>query len=258
MVQDVAYENMKLPGFVVSVALKFISSQIEKKVQFDILKLKPIEFARECSVPCVFIIGAEDRLVYPKRVQQIFDAYLGKQKTLLTSSGDHSSEREENILQQCYSFLSKELKKNSAPPRPSMEPRRFFVDSVANDQLKVMARTFSERVEVNILNSEKKQKNRGNFAQSGKRFNFDVYLDETRNEENVLKDGQDFDEQALLDYRMQARKTKNPGSMKAGGLPEETFSIKQLEGLNDLGDITEAEFSENLKDLSMILKNNRF
>ena len=257
MVQDVAYENMNLPGFVVTLALKFLSSQIEKKVHFDILKLKPIEFARECSVPCVFIIGAEDKLVYPKRVRQIFDAYLGKQKTLLTSTGDHSSEREENILQQCQSFLIQEFKRNATAPRPSIEPRRFFVDAVGGDQLKVMARAFSERIEVNILNSERKQRDRSSFNNTGRRFNFDVYLDETRNEENVLREGQDFDEQMLLDYRMQSKK-KSSGSTKTGNLDDDTFSIRRFDGATDLGDITEAEFSENLKDLSMILRNNKF
>lgn len=57
MVQDVAYENLKLPGFLVNVALQFMSSQVKSRVHFNILNLKPTEFARECSVPCIFIVG---------------------------------------------------------------------------------------------------------------------------------------------------------------------------------------------------------
>jgi hypothetical protein len=258
MVQDIAYESLKLPGFVVSLALKFLSGQIEKKVHFDILKLKPMEFARECSVPCVFIIGAEDKLVYPKRVQQIFDSYLGKQKSLITSMGDHSAEREPHILQQCYSLITKELKKNMAAPRATMEPPPLFVDNVTDDQLKVFAQSFSDRIEVNILNSEKKQKNRTQSDQGARvKINFDVFLDETRNEENFFKDQDDFNEQELLDYRNQARKNKLGGPSKNNLNDDESFSIKHMEGFNELGDITEADFNENLNDLSMFLRSNK-
>jgi hypothetical protein len=256
MVQDVAYESLKLPGFVVSLALKFLSSQIEKKVHFDILKLKPMEFARECSVPCVFIIGAEDKLVYPKRVQQIFDSYLGKQKSLITSMGDHSAEREPHILQQCYSLITKEFKKNLVAPRATMEPPPVFVDSVSDDQLRVLAQSFVDRIEVNIHNSERKQKNRAFSQGGGRKFNFDVFLDETRNEENFFNPN-DFNEQELIDYRMHARKNKMGGPSKKNFGDEESFSIRQMDGFNELGDVTEADFNENLNDLSVFLRSNK-
>ena len=123
MVQDVVYENYKIPGALVNPILSFLSSTIKKKVNFDILELKPLEFAKTCSVPCMFIIGEHDRLVFPKRVKQIFDAYKGKQKTIVVSEGDHASSREEAVVDQCYSFILKSLKgkgmhsENYQPPQ---------------------------------------------------------------------------------------------------------------------------------------------
>jgi esterase/lipase len=110
MVQDVVYENFKIPGALVNPILSFLSSTIKKKVNFDILELKPVKFAETCSVPCMFIIGKHDRLVFPKRVKEIFDAYKGNRKHLVYSDGDHASTREEEVFDQCYSFIEKSLK----------------------------------------------------------------------------------------------------------------------------------------------------
>ncbi len=71
MVKDVAYQKLSLPGFVVSLALKFMSSQIHNRLQFNILNLKPVEFVKDCTVPCVFIIGEKDELVLPKRISEM-------------------------------------------------------------------------------------------------------------------------------------------------------------------------------------------
>lgn len=42
MVKDVAYQKVSLPGFVVSLLLKYMSTQIHAKLKFNILKLKPV------------------------------------------------------------------------------------------------------------------------------------------------------------------------------------------------------------------------
>ena len=68
MIQDVAYQAMKLPQFLVTIILSFLSSQIKDRLHFDILEMKPIEWAKECSVPCLFIIGKYDQIVLPKRI----------------------------------------------------------------------------------------------------------------------------------------------------------------------------------------------
>lgn len=137
MVQDIVYENYKIPGALVNPILSFLSSTIKKKVNFDILELKPVKFAETSSVPCMFIIGRHDRLVFPKRVKEIFDAYKGKRKHLVYSEGDHASSREEEVFEQCYSFIEKSLKSQYGISENFQQPREWVhnisEDTFAND-----------------------------------------------------------------------------------------------------------------------------
>lgn len=185
MVNDVAYESLKVPGFIASMIMKVLNRQIKSKVHFDILKLKPAEFAKNCSVPCVFIIGREDKLVYPKRVKEIFDAYLGKQKTLVYSDGDHSSEREEVVLKQCYELILLELKRHSGQTR-QFEPRNIkFNDNTTDPRIKAFGHSFSRAF--NIVAREGFDQKAGLYNIHQGAFNFDTFVDESRNEEDIRK-----------------------------------------------------------------------
>lgn len=185
MVNDVAYDSLKIPGFITSMVMKVLSKQIQSKVHFDILKLKPAEFAKTCTVPCVFIIGKEDKLVYPKRVQEIFDAYQGKQKTLINSSGDHSSEREPHILKQCFGFILQTFKKNCMQNRVSIPQTLKFYDNCSDSKMSFFANHFKQNYEHAFRSGS--GKNSGLYHSHNGRFNFDVYLDESRNEENIIR-----------------------------------------------------------------------
>lgn len=187
MVNDVAYESLKIPGFIASMVMKVLSRQIQSKVHFDILKLKPAEFAKNCSVPCVFIIGKEDKLVYPKRVKEIFDSYLGKQKTLLYSEGDHSSEREAHILRQCQELILSELKRHSGQTRALDRTATAFSDCVGHPKVRDFGQAFLKNFEV----AEKVgfDHRNGLYNEHQGHFNFDVYLDESRNEERAFRSG---------------------------------------------------------------------
>lgn len=186
MVNDVAYESLKVPGFIASMIMKVLNRQIKSKVHFDILKLKPAEFAKNCSVPCVFIIGREDKLVYPKRVKEIFDAYLGKQKTLVYSDGDHSSEREEIVLKQCYELILLELKRHSGQTR-QMEPRQIkFNDNTSDPRLKAFGHSFARAF--SKVASEGFDQRAGLYNIHQGTFNFDTFVDESRNEEDRRRD----------------------------------------------------------------------
>lgn len=46
MIKDVAYENLGLPGILVNLALQFLSIQIKSRVHFNILDIRPAEFAK--------------------------------------------------------------------------------------------------------------------------------------------------------------------------------------------------------------------
>lgn len=191
MVQDIAYEQLSIPAMLSTMYLNLISQQIKNKVHFDILHIKPIEFAQNCTVPCVFIIGKQDKLVLPKRVTQIFEAYKGKQKQILNSSGQHSSEREPHIIKQCQDFIMQELRKNSQNMRRSVDRRERFLNTVSTNFLGSLANAFDERVRANF--GKQLGASKPNVYAYGMKYNFDTYVDESRNEERVSSAGAHYE-----------------------------------------------------------------
>ena len=196
MVQDVVYENYKIPGALVNPILSFLSSTIKKKVNFDILELKPLEFAKTCSVPCMFIIGKHDQLVLPKRVKQIYDAYKGKRKTIVYSEGDHASSREEEVVDECYEFIEKNLK-NQYPVQENYQTKREWVHDLPNNTFDYDVSEFESKIQQRLnkrmdnpylaqTNNFRGQLERVNFNQTYEREN----TFETRAKANSIKPGE--------------------------------------------------------------------
>ena len=237
MVEDVASDRLHVPAFIAQLALRLMSSQIEERVHFNILNVKPASFARHCSVPCVFIIGKEDKLVFPKRVLEIFDAYLGKQKHLIHSNGDHSSEREPEILKQCYAFILQEVSKNFYLNKKIEEIRPTFVDRTIGIDLDRFKDQFESKFEQTAsLNrpSPGTVYTRGNY-------NFDLYVDESRNEErsaNQLEANEDYE-------HWEASSGWQNGH--GGSHSERSFSLLLKKEEANIGGST-GDFSDSTKD----------
>ena len=256
MVNDVAYENLKVPSFITAMVMKLLSRQVESKVHFDILKLKPTEFARTCSVPCVFIVGKEDKLVFPKRVQEIFNAYLGKQKSILNSSGDHSSEREQHVIRQCFSFVMQEFKKNASHKRSTVPPQTALFDDRFHATLSDFGAQFTSNYE--RVFRELGGRNAGLYHSHHGKFNFDVYLDESRNEENLVR-------QDELEIQDDFRRDLPSRAFARGGtqLPDfseseilEDLTALQVEG--EFGNGRKNDIENTLQDLSLFMRKNNF
>lgn len=71
MIKDLAYGKLKIPGFLVGIGLKYMNSQIFKRVKLNLFKLKPIKKCPRIYVPVCFIVGKEDELVKPKRITEM-------------------------------------------------------------------------------------------------------------------------------------------------------------------------------------------
>lgn len=256
MVNDVAYENLKVPSFITAVVMKVLSRQVESKVHFDILKLKPLEFAKTCSVPCVFIVGKEDRLVYPRRVQEIFNAYLGKQKSILSSSGDHSSEREQHIIRQCFAFVLQEFKKNVVLARSTLPPRTTLFDDRFHTALNDFGTAFAASYDRAFR--ELGGRNAGLYHSHHGKFNFDVYLDESRNEENLVRQ-EDIDLQNDFQRDFPARafaRNNHPLTDFSEAEILEDLTGLQLDG--ESGPNQKADIEAHLQDLSLYFRRNNF
>ncbi len=80
MVNDIAKSKINIYGvtnMIVNLALRYMKEKIKSLLGFNILKIKPIEYAKNCTVPCVFIVGEKEQLVLPKRIKEFFKAYKG-------------------------------------------------------------------------------------------------------------------------------------------------------------------------------------
>jgi len=81
-----------LPCWFVAAAHQLIRMRVKALANFDVDDVVPLEHAKRCYVPAIFMHGSKDTFISPKHSRQIYDAYLGD-KEYLTIDGDHNSER---------------------------------------------------------------------------------------------------------------------------------------------------------------------
>lgn len=115
MVQDIAYEHYKIPGFIASIGISVITSSIKDRLGVDLFeKLDAYTSVQKCTTPIVFVAASDDCLVRPKRINQLFKIYGSSnedpvKKQYLECSGGHTDERPIDIIDTCFSFIEKEL-----------------------------------------------------------------------------------------------------------------------------------------------------
>jgi len=93
-----------MPNFLVSPALKLISSTIQKKANFDIYKLSPIEHVKEQFMPALFATAKDDNFIKPHHTDELLQAYSGD-KNIVKFEGDHNSSRPSFFFDSASIFL---------------------------------------------------------------------------------------------------------------------------------------------------------
>jgi pimeloyl-ACP methyl ester carboxylesterase len=63
LVMELAKTHTKIPGFLVSGAMKLVKSTIKSKANFDIMDLSPISHVKECFIPALFATGISDDFI---------------------------------------------------------------------------------------------------------------------------------------------------------------------------------------------------
>lgn len=115
MVQDIAYEQYNIPGFLANIGISIISSSIKERLGVDLFEeLDPYKAVAKCKTPVLFLAASEDGLVRPKRINQLYKHYGSAQeqevkKQYLECSGNHTDERSMDIIDSCFAFIEKEL-----------------------------------------------------------------------------------------------------------------------------------------------------
>jgi pimeloyl-ACP methyl ester carboxylesterase len=87
-----SYLNMQAPTWLVGMLFEWVRSVIKDRNKFDIMELKPIQFAATTFVPALFMAAKDDKFVLPHHAHQIYEAYGGKKRFEFVE-GDHNSYR---------------------------------------------------------------------------------------------------------------------------------------------------------------------
>lgn len=104
LVNELAYRYTKLPSFLVSPALKLVSSTIKSKVNFDVYKLSPIKHVANSFIPALFATATGDDFIKPQHSQDLHDAYQGD-KNFIKFEGDHNTSRPQFFYDSASIFL---------------------------------------------------------------------------------------------------------------------------------------------------------
>jgi len=127
LIKEIAKKKASIPGFLTDSAFNIIRKTIEKKANFDINDLRPIDHASTIKLPALFGAAKHDDFVPPQHTHDLFLAYKGE-KSIEIFEGDHNSLRPLIWLRAANEFLKKHLL------NPKLEPyqtsRAFFQDGV--------------------------------------------------------------------------------------------------------------------------------
>lgn len=92
LVEELVKDKVSLPNFIVNQALKLVKSTVYKKANFKLDDIEPINFAKRCYIPALFVAAKDDAFVKPHHAKQLNDLYPGD-KNLISIEGDHNSVR---------------------------------------------------------------------------------------------------------------------------------------------------------------------
>ena len=106
---ELCKKQVNLPSFLISGALSFLRSTIQKTHNFDIYKLEPQKFSQITTTPGFFLHAMNDELIGLDHSLKIFEDY-GGEKSLNVCDGGHNSIRPRHIVDKIGKFFSKYLK----------------------------------------------------------------------------------------------------------------------------------------------------
>jgi len=92
LVEELVKDKVSLPNFILNQALKLVKSTVLKKANFKLDDIEPLEFAKRCYIPALFVAAKDDGFVKPHHAKYLNDVYPGD-KNLISIDGDHNSIR---------------------------------------------------------------------------------------------------------------------------------------------------------------------
>ena len=92
LAEDLCKKHSSIPNFVMSVALKMISSSIKDRAKFEINDLNPLKnHVDKAFIPALFISAKDDNFIEPKHTKMLYDAYAGDKNIIMVNFGKKPS-----------------------------------------------------------------------------------------------------------------------------------------------------------------------
>jgi len=105
MVETGRKHGLYAPGFLVSLAIRFIRSSVQEKADFDVYDLSPADEAPKGIVPLLLIAAEGDAFIPPTHSQLIYHNYAGPRHAVVVP-GDHNSVRPKRLMDTIAVFLA--------------------------------------------------------------------------------------------------------------------------------------------------------
>ena len=128
MVRDAGNAYMSLGEYLALFLFSMVKNDIKEHIGHDLSTFQPIKFCHLCEAPCIFIVGKNDPLVPPERVNQIYEAYKGVPKEIMVIEGSHSSSRQLSDIELVFKKLANHLQ---------LEPKVLHSVSDGHEESKV-------------------------------------------------------------------------------------------------------------------------
>lgn len=92
LVEEIVKDKISLPNFVLNQAISMVKSSVQKKAGFSLDEIEPINYAKRCFIPALFVSAQGDNFVKPHHSKLLYDVYQGD-KNIVNIEGDHNSIR---------------------------------------------------------------------------------------------------------------------------------------------------------------------
>ena len=87
LIEDMANKKTKVPGLVLSAALKIMDGTVREKGKFSLYDIDPFKKAPSITIPAFFIVGIEDEIIPYEHTSDLFEAYAGDDKIIKMVNG---------------------------------------------------------------------------------------------------------------------------------------------------------------------------
>jgi pimeloyl-ACP methyl ester carboxylesterase len=121
------FVGVRLPKWMVSIAMNMIRSTIKNKARFDINDITPVTHADKSFIPALFVAAKGDTFIHPSHARKLYESYAGD-KNLVLVDGDHNSARPKFFMDSVAIFFYNTLQCDSLPKSSSAtgEVEAFF------------------------------------------------------------------------------------------------------------------------------------